>query len=77
MESAADVAPGKRRRIRELEAMVTETIQETPDTTTLVLFTGNDRLEHQPGHFLTIDPHDFLRSISSRPISKTRKASAR
>jgi len=48
-----------RRRIRELEVMVAETILETPDTTTLVLFTGNDRLEYQPGHFLTIDPHQF------------------
>lgn len=48
-----------RRRIRELEVMVAETVQETGDTTTLVLFTGNDRLEYQPGHFLTIDPHQF------------------
>lgn len=48
-----------RRRIRELEVMVAETVVETSDTTTLVLFTGNDRLEYQPGHFLTIDPHQF------------------
>src|SRR4030095_9777060 len=26
---------------------------------TLVFFTGNDRLEHAAGHFLTIDPHQF------------------
>lgn len=39
--------------------MVAEVILETPDTTTLVLFTGNDRLDYQPGHFLTIDPHQF------------------
>jgi len=39
--------------------MVAEVIVETPDTTTLVLFTGNDRLDYQPGHFLTIDPHQF------------------
>lgn len=32
---------------------------ETPDTVTLSLFTGNDRLEYLPGHFLTIDPHQF------------------
>jgi ferredoxin-NADP reductase len=32
---------------------------ETPDTTTLVLFTGNDRLEYSAGHFLTVDPHQF------------------
>src|SRR5437764_11326236 len=39
--------------------MVAEVIVETPDTTTLVLFTGNDRLEYKAGHFLTIDPHQF------------------
>jgi ferredoxin-NADP reductase len=39
--------------------MVAEVIRETPDTATLVLFTGNDRLQYEPGHFLTIDPHQF------------------
>ena len=39
--------------------MVADVIVETPDTTTLVLFTGNDRLEYAAGHFLTIDPHQF------------------
>ncbi len=39
--------------------MVADVIVETPDTTTLVLFTGNDRLEYKAGHFLTIDPHQF------------------
>lgn len=53
-----DVAPN-RRRIRELEVMVAETIHETHDTTTLVFFTGNDRLDYLPGHFCTIDPHQF------------------
>lgn len=48
-----------RRRIKDLETMVADVIVETPDTTTLVLFTGNDHLEYQPGHFLTIDPHQF------------------
>jgi ferredoxin-NADP reductase len=47
------------RRIKELEVMVADVIIETPDTTTLVLFTGNDRLEYLAGHFLTIDPHQF------------------
>lgn len=46
-------------RIKELEVMVADVIVETPDTTTLVLFTGNDRLEYAAGHFLTIDPHQF------------------
>lgn len=52
-------APQPRRRIKELEAMVCDVVVETRDTTTLVLFTGNDRLEYEPGHFLTIDPHQF------------------
>src|SRR5438093_10385083 len=39
--------------------MVADVIVEAPDTTTLVLFTGNDRLEYSAGHFLTIDPHQF------------------
>jgi ferredoxin-NADP reductase len=48
-----------RHKIKTLEVMVAEVIEETPETTTLVLFTGNDQLEYQPGHFLTIDPHQF------------------
>jgi ferredoxin-NADP reductase len=48
-----------RRKIKELEAMVADVIVETYDTATLVLFTGNDHLEYEPGHFLTIDPHQF------------------
>jgi ferredoxin-NADP reductase len=47
------------RRIKELEVMVADVIVETPDTSTLVFFTGNDRLEYRAGHFLTIDPHQF------------------
>ncbi|GEJ58483.1 oxidoreductase [Anaeromyxobacter diazotrophicus] len=51
--------PQPRRRIKELEAMVADVVVETHDTTTLVLFTGNERLDYEPGHFLTIDPHQF------------------
>lgn len=51
--------PERRRRIKQFEAMVAEVVQETADTTTLVLFTGNERLEYEPGHFLTVDPHQF------------------
>jgi ferredoxin-NADP reductase len=55
---SADRAP-ERRRIKEMEVMVADVIVETPDTATLVLFTGNDRLDYKAGHFLTIDPHQF------------------
>lgn len=48
-----------RPKIKQLEVMVAEVIHETPEAATLLLFTGNDRLEYQPGHFLTIDPHQF------------------
>lgn len=49
----------KREKIKELEVMVADVIQETPDTATLILFTGNDTLNYEPGHFLTISPHQF------------------
>lgn len=39
--------------------MVADVLVETPDSTLLVLFTGNDRLDYKAGHFLTIDPHQF------------------
>lgn len=49
----------KKKRIKEMEVMVAEVIRETHDTTTLVLFTGNDKLEYKAGHFITISPHQF------------------
>jgi ferredoxin-NADP reductase len=39
--------------------MVADVILETPEAATLLLFTGNDHLEYEAGHFLTIDPHQF------------------
>jgi 3-ketosteroid 9alpha-monooxygenase subunit B len=54
-----DAKAPSRSRIKELEVMVADTVQETADTTTLVFFTGNDRLDYKAGHFLTIDPHQF------------------
>lgn len=57
MSVVVDAPPS--RRIKELEVMVADVVVETPDTSTLVFFTGNDRLEYSAGHFLTIDPHQF------------------
>jgi len=57
-ENTTPVTAGSR-RIKELEVMVADVVIETPDTATLVFFTGNDRLEYSAGHFLTIDPHQF------------------
>ncbi|MDP1675305.1 MAG: oxidoreductase [Bacteroidota bacterium] len=51
--------PQERKRIKELEVMVADSIEEAHDTTTLIFFTGNDHLDYKPGHFLTIDPHQF------------------
>jgi ferredoxin-NADP reductase len=59
MTQFADAPAPPSRRIKELEVMVADVIVETPDTSTLVFFTGNDRLEYKAGHFLTIDPHQF------------------
>lgn len=64
MDESHDTAPAgsagsNRKRIRELEVMVADVIVETHDTTSLVFFTGNDTLDYKPGHFLTIDPHQF------------------
>ncbi len=50
--------PG-RRRIKELVELLADAGTVTTDTTTRVLFTGNDRLDYSAGHFLTIDPHQF------------------
>jgi ferredoxin-NADP reductase len=54
--AAGDVT---RKKIKELEVMVAEVRVETPDTVTLVLFSGNDRLDYKPGHFCTIAPQQF------------------
>ncbi len=48
-----------RTKIKEMEVMIADVIKETPDTATLILFTGNDKLNYEPGHFLTISPHQF------------------
>src|SRR5919107_2212604 len=55
----AGTAAPPSRRIKELEVMVADVVVETPDTSTLVFFTGNDHLEYRAGHFLTVDPHQF------------------
>jgi ferredoxin-NADP reductase len=54
-----DTAARPSKRIKDLEVMVADVVVETPDTSTLFLFTGNDRLYYEAGHFLTIDPHQF------------------
>jgi 3-ketosteroid 9alpha-monooxygenase subunit B len=57
-EEAVETGPG-RSKIKSLEAMVGDVVKETADTSTLFLFTGNERLDYQPGHFLIVDPHQF------------------
>lgn len=58
-QTMSSESPPQRRQIKKLEAMVADVIQETHDSTTLLLFTGNDQLDYKPGHFITLDPHDF------------------
>jgi 3-ketosteroid 9alpha-monooxygenase subunit B len=48
-----------RTRVKELDCMVADVVMETHDTATLYLFTGNERLSYEPGHFISIDPHQF------------------
>lgn len=48
-----------RKKIKQLEVMVADVVENTQETTTLILFTGNDLFDYKPGHFLTIDPHQF------------------
>lgn len=48
-----------RKKTKELESMVADVVMETHDTATLYLFTGNERLNYEPGHFISIDPHQF------------------
>lgn len=79
-EAAADAPRAPRKRIKELEVMVSEVVRETADTTTLKLFTGNEQLDYRPGHFLTIDPHQFAslaRWIQYLEDVKGRKETAR
>ncbi len=61
MIAPTDAKPASpiRKKIKKLEVMVADVVRETRDAATLLLFTGNDRLEYQAGHFLTIDPHQF------------------
>jgi len=49
----------ERSRIKKLEVMVSDVKVEAPDTVTISLFTGNDKLTYEPGNFLTIAPQQF------------------
>ena len=59
MPEAPTVNAPARRKIKQMECIVADVRREAPDTTTLVLFTGNEKLDYKPGHFLTIDPRQF------------------
>ena len=52
-------APAKAPKPRIMEAVVTEVVRETADSSTLFLFIGNERAEYQAGQFLTIRPQQF------------------
>ena len=61
-------------------AVVNEIIDETADTRTLVLGTGDERLEYEAGQFLHIDPHQFAvlqRFVTFFEVLKGRKEPAR
>lgn len=48
-----------RKKVRAFEVMVSRVIRETPDTVTLVFFTGNEHHDYKAGQFLTIGVHQF------------------
>lgn len=48
-----------RRRVAEMEVIIYDIRRDTPDTTTLFLFAGNEPPAYAAGRFLTIDPHQF------------------
>lgn len=58
LDTPAAVAPA-RQKIREFEVVVEQVIWETPDTVTLVYFTGGDCPPYKAGQFLSIRPHQF------------------
>jgi len=59
VQAPLDPETAPRPKIKDLEVMVGEVVRETPEAATLVLFTGNDRLDYRPGHFLTLEPQQF------------------
>jgi 3-ketosteroid 9alpha-monooxygenase subunit B len=48
-----------RRKVRPFEVVVSEVIQETPDTVTLVFSAGDEYRDYKAGQFLTIAVHQF------------------
>jgi 3-ketosteroid 9alpha-monooxygenase subunit B len=80
MTSPPDPETAPRPKIKELEVIVAQVVRESPEASTLVLFTGNDRLEYLPGHFVTVAPHQFPaleRFIAYFEEAKGRKEPAR
>lgn len=55
---AAAPTEAPRRRVREMEVEVVRIRRDTPDTSTLFLSSGT--CDYRAGHFLTIDPHQFV-----------------
>lgn len=52
-------ATSRRKKIQEMEVVVTDVVPETPDTVTLVLATEGSWPEYRAGQFCTIDPRQF------------------
>jgi ferredoxin-NADP reductase len=50
--------PPERQKPKQFDVTVTEVVQETPDTVSLV-FEGNGIPSYRAGQFMTIDPHQF------------------
>jgi 3-ketosteroid 9alpha-monooxygenase subunit B len=46
-------------RIKHIPVVVSDVIQETPDTVTLLLDAGDDPRDYKAGQYVSIDPHQF------------------
>lgn len=51
--------PRRRRKVREMQAVVAEVRDETHDAASLLLDIGDEARDYKAGQFITIDPHQF------------------
>ncbi|MDP6981633.1 MAG: oxidoreductase [Candidatus Latescibacterota bacterium] len=53
------MAEERRRKVREIQAVVADVREETHDAASLLLDIGDEERDYKAGQFITIDPHQF------------------
>ena len=53
------MAEKRRRKVREIQAVVADVREETHDAASLLLDIGDEERDYKAGQFITIDPHQF------------------